>query len=50
MARWTRSRIWGETLASSLITRETVLMPDAGQGGHVADGRAGPAGRAEGGG
>ena len=27
MARWTRSRICGETLASSLITRETVLIP-----------------------
>ena len=26
-ARSTRSRIWGDTFASSLITRETVLMP-----------------------
>ena len=26
-ARWTRARVWGDTLASSLITRETVLVP-----------------------
>ena len=26
-ARWTRSRVWGDTLASSLITRDTVLVP-----------------------
>ena len=26
-ARWTRARVWGDTLASSLITRDTVLVP-----------------------
>ena len=26
-ARWTRARVWGDTLASSLMTRETVLVP-----------------------
>jgi hypothetical protein len=26
-ARWTRARVRGDTLASSLITRETVLVP-----------------------
>ena len=26
-ARSTRSRVWGDTLASSLITRDTVLVP-----------------------
>jgi hypothetical protein len=26
-ARWTRARVWGDTLTSSLMTRDTVLVP-----------------------